>query len=58
MNQSIVEDLVTASYLANLVNCRDQFIREAVLEQGYLASQVAEFLSCHPSNVSWALQKS
>ena len=31
--------------------------REAVLEQGYLASQVANFLVCHPSNVSRALQK-
>jgi len=37
---------------------RDRFLREAVLEHGYLASQVAEFLACHPSNVSRALQKS
>ena len=44
--------------LANLVETRDRFIREAVLEQGYLASQVADFLSCHPSNVSRALLKS
>jgi hypothetical protein len=29
-----------------------------VLDQGYLASQVAEFLACHPSNISRALQKS
>jgi hypothetical protein len=43
---------------ANVVNARDRFIREAVLEQGYLASQVANFLVCHPSNVSRALQKS
>ena len=35
----------------------DLFIRKAVLEQGYLASQVAKFLACHPSNVSRALQK-
>jgi hypothetical protein len=42
--------------LANVVNARDQLIREAVLEQGYLTSQVAEFLSCDPSNVSRALQ--
>ena len=33
-------------------------MREAVLEQGYLASQVAEFLACHPSIVSGVLQKS
>ena len=44
--------------LAHVVKARDLFIREAVLEQGYLASQVAEFLACHPSNVSRALQKS
>ena len=43
--------------LAHVVKARDLFIREAVLE-GYLASQVAEFLACHPSNVSRALQKS
>ena len=35
----------------------DLFIRKAVLEQGYLASQVAKVLACHPSNVSRALQK-
>jgi hypothetical protein len=44
--------------LANVVKALDRFIREAVLEQGYLASQVAEFLACHPSNISRALQKS
>jgi hypothetical protein len=33
------------------------FIREAVLQQGYLASQVASFLNSHPSNISRALQK-
>jgi hypothetical protein len=31
--------------------------RDAVLQHGYLASQVASFLHCHPSNVSRALQK-
>jgi hypothetical protein len=41
---------------ADVVETRDRFIREAVLEQGYLASQVAAFLACHPSNVSRALQ--
>lgn len=43
--------------LAKVVQTRDRFICEAVLEQGYLASQVAEFLACHPSNISRALQK-
>jgi hypothetical protein len=43
--------------LANVVEVRDRFIREAVLEQGYLASKVAHFLNCQPSNVSRALQK-
>jgi hypothetical protein len=28
-----------------------------VLEEGYLASELASFLGCHPSNVSRALQK-
>lgn len=44
--------------LANVVEARDRFIHEAVLEQGYLASQVTDFLACHPSNVSRALQRS
>jgi len=44
--------------LTNVVESRDRFIREAVLEQDYLASQVPAFLACHPSNVSRALQKS
>lgn len=42
---------------AKLVKARDRFISEAVLEQGYLGSEVAEFLDCHPSNVSRAVQK-
>jgi hypothetical protein len=50
--------LLRKGRLANVVQTRDRFIREAVLEQGYLASQVADFLACHPSNVSRALQKS
>ena len=50
--------LLRKGRLANVVEARDQFICEAVLEQGYLASQVADFLVCHPSNVSGALQKS
>ena len=40
-----------------LLATRDRFICEAVLEGGYRASEVAEFLGCHPSNVSRALQK-
>jgi hypothetical protein len=43
--------------LANVVEARDRFIRGAVLDQGHLASEVADFLACHPSNVSRALQK-
>ena len=52
------EALLRKGRLAKVVNARDRFIREAVLQQGYLASQVADFLACHPSNVSRALQKS
>lgn len=40
-----------------MVNARDRFICEAMLEQGYLASELANFLGCHPSNVSRAAQK-
>ena len=40
--------------LANVVNARDQFVRE-VLQQAYLASQVALFLiAIHPM---YAVQK-
>ncbi|MPZ78836.1 MAG: hypothetical protein GEU77_20225 [Deltaproteobacteria bacterium] len=52
------EILLRKGRLAKVVEARDRFIRQAVLEQGYLASQVANFLACHPSNVSRALQKS
>jgi len=51
------DTLLRKGRLANVVGARDRFIREAVLEQGYLASQVADFLARHPSNVSRALQK-
>jgi hypothetical protein len=47
--------LLRKDRLANVVQARDRFIREVVLEQGYLASLVAKFLVCHPSNVSRAL---
>jgi putative transposase len=43
--------------MARIVEARDRFIRAAVFEEGYLASEVASFLACHPSNVSRALQK-
>jgi hypothetical protein len=44
------ETLLRKGRLANVVEARDRFIREAVLEQGYLASQVAIFLSAiHPT---------
>lgn len=42
---------------AKMVETRDRFICEAVLKQGYLATEVAAFLGCHPSNISRALQK-
>jgi hypothetical protein len=49
--------LIRKGRLGSVVNARDRFIRDAVLQQGYLASQVAAFLNCHPSNVSRGLQK-
>lgn len=39
------------------MKARDRFISEAVLEQGYLGSEVADFSAVHPSNVSRAVQK-
>jgi len=51
------EILLRKGRLGTVVNARDRFIRDAVLQQGYLASQVAAFLACHPSNVTRALQK-
>jgi hypothetical protein len=51
------EILLRKGRLGHVVNARDQFIREAALQHGYLASQLAKFLNCHPSNVSRALQK-
>lgn len=42
---------------AKTVKTRDRFICQAVLEQGYLAAEVARFLGCHPSKISRALQK-
>ncbi len=40
---------------ALLVGVRRQFIRKAVLEEGYSAANVSEFLGCHASNISRAL---
>jgi REP element-mobilizing transposase RayT len=42
---------------ARVVQTRDRFISQAVKEQGYGGAEVAEFLRCHPSNISRALQK-
>ena len=52
------ETLLRKARLGSVVNARDRFVRDAVLQHGYLACQVASFLNCHPSNVSRALQKS
>jgi hypothetical protein len=41
----------------DMVEARDRFICQAVFEEEYLASELASFLGCHPSNVSRALQK-
>jgi len=35
----------------DIVEARDRFICQAVFEEGYLASELANFLGCHPSNV-------
>ena len=43
--------------MANLLAARDRFICEAVLEERLSLFEVAEFLACHPSNVSRAVQK-
>lgn len=41
---------------ALLAAARHRFIRQAVLEEGYAATRVAQFLGCHASNVSRVLQ--
>ena len=43
--------------MARIVEARDRFMQSAVFEEGYLASEVNDFLACHPANVSRALQK-
>ena len=52
------EVLFRKGRLGSVANARDRFVRDAVLQHGYLACQVASCLNCHPSNVSRALQKS
>ena len=42
---------------ANVVQWRDRFICQAIEEHGYRASEVAQYLGCHPSNISRAVQK-
>ena len=42
---------------ASVVEWRDRFICQAIEEQGYRAIEVAQYLSCHPSNISRAVQK-
>jgi hypothetical protein len=51
------EILLRKGRLGSVVSARDRFIREAVLQQRYLASQVASFLNYDLSNISRALQK-
>ena len=36
----------------------NDYAREAVFGQGYLACPVAQFLACHPSSVSRAFKQS
>lgn len=36
---------------------RDRFICKAVEEQGYRASEVADYVRCQPSKISRAVQK-
>lgn len=40
-----------------LVQARDRFMPRAVLGAGYRAVTVANFIGCHASNISRALQK-
>jgi hypothetical protein len=42
---------------AAVVKWHDRFICRAIEEQGYQAHEVAEYLGCHPSNISRAVQK-
>lgn len=51
-----IESLRGHGRSALLVAARHRFIRQAVLEEGYGATKVAQFLRCHASNVSRVLQ--
>ena len=53
---SIGRDSIPRGRMARIVEARDRFIAR-VLEEGYLASELANFLGCYPSNVSRAVQK-
>ena len=54
---SIGQDSILRGRMAKMVEAKDRFIREGVLEEGYLALELADFLGCYPSNVSRAVQK-
>jgi hypothetical protein len=54
---SIGRDSIPRGRMAKMVEARDRFICEGVLEEGYLASELADFLGCYSSNVSRAVQK-
>jgi hypothetical protein len=49
---SIGRDSIPRGRMAKMLEARDRFICEGVLEEGYLASELADFLGCYPSNVS------
>jgi len=42
---------------AGVVAQRDRFILRAVAQEGYRASEVADFLGCHASNITRAMKK-
>jgi hypothetical protein len=54
---SIGRDSIPRGRMAKMVEAKDRFICEGVLKEGYLASELADFLGCYPSNVSRAVQK-
>jgi hypothetical protein len=44
------------SWRTVVAKARDSFIRQAVDEVGYRATEAAAFLGCHPSNITWVWQ--
>jgi len=54
---ALVRDELGYRYIGDWSGRDNSNIEAAVLEQGYLASEVASFLGCQASNVSRALQK-